>query len=238
MARQPTKLRQSAGIILLLLALLSFSPTQAHPALHHTNTASCRLGSFEATYSLKHKSQILGSSQQKLTISAQRHYQFNTQTSLHVFIFRDHIDARSRGRIGPDGFIAHRFRVIERSKKQHRYLRLKPGQDDSLSFLLNLRYRLLTGKPLGKQQVWINHKLETLSYHLIPGKHPLLTPLGRLATTEVRYHNKDGIQFTLWFANALHFLLLKTSIAKQGHPLTSTIISSYHPLHEGACAIS
>jgi hypothetical protein len=173
-------------------------------------TYSCRLPGSVATYSINVDGKNLGEMTQ--TLSAGSGAYLAKESGFVKFLFMK--DSYSLN-VDGDFFSSKGFLPIElvfKDEKTDRHISrdVEPGEFDSLSYQLQLRYNFILPKSPVPRQVWVDRNLLKVTYRVRPAQLLYVSSFKKdLRVVPVKFKMSDGTSGTLWFAKKINYLVVK-----------------------------
>ena len=179
-------------------------------------TYGCGLPGFVATYTINVDGKNLGQMTQALSANGSTYRAKESGFVKFLFMKDSYLLSVDGDFYSSKGFMPIELTFKDDKTDRHIARDIEPGEFDSLSYQLQLRYNfILSGSPVPRQ-VWLDRDLLNVKYRVRPAQL-LYVPFFKkdLRVIPVRFKMSEGTSGTLWFATGYHYLLVKS---KQVNP--------------------
>ena len=200
---------------IILTILLSIITTIA--------AASCLMPTFQANYDLIHNNSVIGALT-SITTQHKNTYKKSTNANIKVFLFHKKSSMNSSGTFSSAGFSPNYF--VYQDGSNNKTQRLHHGEQDALSYSMQLQHLLLKGSKHMTIKVFMNKKMQNINFY-VHGKQHLTIENKKMQAVLVSGSMPNKVALKLWFAPALDYTLVKSVTLHDNKVALTAELSSY-----------
>ena len=199
----------------ILIFILSLSVSIA--------TASCLMPTFQDNYDLIHSNSVIGALTSIVT-KYKNTYKKTTHANIKVFLFHKKSNMTSSGTFGSRGFSPNYF--VYQDGSNNKTQRLHHGEQDALSYSLQLQHLLLKGYKHMTIKVFMNKKMQNINFY-VHGKQYLTIENKKMQAVLVSGSMPNKVTLKLWFAPTLNYTLVKSVTLNDNKVALMADLTSY-----------
>ena len=186
--------------------------------------ASCKLPTSYTEHLLLHNNSVIGHIKTSTTING-KNYKKATTADLKVFLFHKASNMTSSGTFNSSGFTPKYFSYKDNHVDKKR--RMHNGEQDALSYIMQLQFLLAHGQKNMSIKVFMNNKMQKI-YFKTRSKQYLKLNNKKINTILVIGKMPDAVELKLWFAPALNYALVQSQTIKNNKVVLSSELTNYN----------
>ena len=153
-----------------------------------------------------------------------KNYKKATTADLKVFLFHKASNMTSSGTFNSSGFTPKYFSYKDNNVDKKR--RMHNGEQDALSYTMQLQFLLTHGQKNMSIKVFMNNKMQKI-YFKTRSKQYLKLNNKKIKTILVVGTMPDTVELKLWFAQALNYALVQSQTIKNNKVVLSSELTNY-----------